>query len=309
MNIAVTGISGYLGQLVFSRLDKEEGLAVIGIDIAEPRLTSDKLRFLKTDIRDPRIFDTLKENSVDVVVHLVFVMPPARNRRKAYDIDVNGTKNILDACTKANVKKIIIASSTAVYGAHPDNPEWLTEDSPLRGNPDYYYCAHKVEVEQLCSQYAIQHPGVGVIVLRPCDVYGPGANYALVRALQRKKMYLFEGYDPQYQFIHEEDLAEAFWLAIKKDVSGVFNVTPDGTISLSEAAKLLGREVSKVRPTRMTNIAMKTMAALRLLDLEVSPAAWDFWKYRFTASNEKIKRELGFQPKYTSREAFMSKYE
>jgi UDP-glucose 4-epimerase len=306
MNIAITGISGYLGQLVFPRLDKETGINIIGIDIVQPKPLTERLKFFKIDVRDPKISNILKENSADVVVHLAFIMPPAYNRKKAHDVDVNGTRNILDACTKANVRKIIIASSTAVYGPHSDNPDWLTEDSPLRGNPDYYYSADKVEVERLCSQYADEHPEIMVTILRPCDVYGPGADYALARAFERKKFYLFEGFDPQYQFLHEEDLAEALMLAMMKDARGVFNVTPDGTLSLSEAAKLAGKELSWMRPTRMLEIIMKIMGALHMF--EASPAARDFLKYRWTASNEKIKRELGFHPKYTSREAFISKY-
>lgn len=67
------------------------------------------------------------------MVHLAFIMAVTHNRKKAYDIDVNGTRNVLKACDKT--KKIIAVSSTSVYGAHPDNPEWLTEDRPLRGNP------------------------------------------------------------------------------------------------------------------------------------------------------------------------------
>ena len=307
MNIAVTGISGYLGQLIFPRLDKEKSVKkIIGIDIGQPKSTSGKLKFFKTDIRDPGIANILKDNSANIVVHLAFIMAVTRNPEKARDIDVNGTRNVLDACKKANVKKVVAASSTAVYGAHHDNPDWLTEDSPLRGNPGYFYCADKIEMERLCLQSKHKHPETAVTILRPCDVYGPGANFPLSRALERKKVYLFEGFDPEYQFIHEEDLAEAFWLAISKDVDGIFNVTPDGTISLSECAKLMGKEVSWARLTRMTSTVLRIMWAIHLM--EAPPAAFDFWRYRWTASNEKIKRELGFHPKYTSREAFMSKY-
>jgi UDP-glucose 4-epimerase len=306
MNIAITGISGYFGQIISSRLDIEKGLNIIGLDITEPKLITDELKYFKMDVRDPKILNVLRENSIDVMIHLVFMMPPIHNRRKAYDINVNGARNVLSACAKANVKKIIVASSTAVYGAHPDNPDWLTEDSPLRGNPDFYYSVDKLEVERLCSQYVREHQGFIVTLLRPCDVYGPSANFALSRALERKKVYLFEGFDPQYQFIHEEDLAEAFVLAIKKDAHGISNITPDGTISLSEAAKLIGRKVKWVRLTRSMAMIMKIMWVLHLSDWSLTGS--EFWKYRWTASNEKAKRALGFHPKHTSSEAFLSKY-
>lgn len=309
MNIAITGIAGYFGQIILRRLIKEENVTIVGIDIVKPKVLTDKVEFFKVDVRDLQIVDILRENSIDVVVHLVFLMPPVHNRSKAYDINVNGTRNVLDACGKANVNKIIVASSTAVYGAYPDNPDWLTEDSPLRGNPEYYYCSDKIEVEQRCSQFAKEHPEITMTILRPCDVYGPNANFMLSRVFERKRVYLFEGFDPHYQFLHEDDLAEAFVLAIEKDNHGVFNVTPDGTLRLSEAAGLAGKEVSWVQqPTRIMDIAMRVMAALHLLDFETSPAARDIWKYRWAASNEKIKRELGFRPTYTSREAFASRY-
>jgi len=104
-------------------------------------------------------------------------------------------------------------------------------------------------MERLCVQYANEHPETIGTILRPCDIYGPGANFPLSRAFERKKVGLFEGFDPQYQFIHEEGIAEAFWLTIVKDVGGIFNATPDGTRSLSERMKLLGEEVSRVRLT------------------------------------------------------------
>jgi UDP-glucose 4-epimerase len=306
MNIAITGISGYFGRIILSRLDIEKELNITGLDIVEPKRIPDKLKYFKMDVRDPNVLNVLRENSVEVMIHLVFVMPPAHNRKKVYDINVNGTRNVLGACAKANVRKIIVASSTAVYGAHPDNPDWLTEDSPPRGNPYFYYSADKIEMEQLCSQYIREHQGIIVTILRPCDVYGPGANFALSRALERKKVYLFKGFDPQYQFIHEEDLAEAFVLAIKQDAQGIFNITPDGTLSLSEAAKLIGRKVEWVRLTRAMAMIIKIMWLLHLSDWSLTGS--EFWKYRWTASNEKTKRELGFRPKYTSREAFISKY-
>lgn len=89
---------------------------------------------------------------VDAIIHLAFVVSPMHDKKEMYDIDVNGTRNVIEAGIEAGVKKFIITSSTMVYGAWEDNPEWLTEDSPKRGHPTYYYNKHKIMVEEVAEE-------------------------------------------------------------------------------------------------------------------------------------------------------------
>jgi UDP-glucose 4-epimerase len=144
MNIAITGIGGYFGQKILLELSKENiAEKIIGVDIREPQLKIKNFTFYNCDIRNPDLSKHFKQNRIDTVLHLAFIVKPIHDQDRAYDININGTKNVLQACKKASVKKVIVTSSGAVYGAHPDNPEFLTEDVAVRPNHDYYYCLHK----------------------------------------------------------------------------------------------------------------------------------------------------------------------
>jgi UDP-glucose 4-epimerase len=306
MNIAVTGISGYMGQKLVSRLLQDPDIKITGIDMKNTVLP-DGHQFYQVDTREARIKEIFKMENIDTVIHMAFLMPPFKNKKLAYSINVEGTKNILHASRAAGVKKIVIPSSTVVYGAHPDNPLFLKEDSPYRGNPEYYYYHDKVEVEKLCLSFFRSHPEMDYIIFRMCEVYGPETDMYYSKALEKKNVYLFEGHDPAYQFLHEKDMIECSYKAIKKkNIKGVFNLVPDDVIPLSEAVRAAG---GRVKWSTLSPFLIKMCALLYKLNLFETPvASFSYWQYPWTASNEKLKRELGYKPVYTSLQALNSKY-
>ena len=127
MNIAITGISGYVGTKLLQHLNGFDAVQkIIGIDTREPRIKSTKLEFYLRDIREP-LNDLFAENKVDIAVHLAFILRPTRGTAVARQIDIDGTENLLSACRQAGVKRLLYLSSHTVYGAHKDNPIPLTE--------------------------------------------------------------------------------------------------------------------------------------------------------------------------------------
>lgn len=306
MNIAITGMSGYLGRIIATRLADEGSVRLFGMDVKASTSLPDNCILKILDIRSPELKQFFVGHSIDTVIHLAFAIHPVRNLKKAYDIDVNGTRNLLECAAQADVKKVIIASSTTVYGAYPDNPEWLTEGSPLRGAPGYYYSDDKITVEKFCEDFTRAHPAMTVTILRMCYIYGPHVDTAYSRQMSAKKVHLFEGFDPPMQFLHEDDLAEAFYLAATKSHAGVFNVTPDDVVPFSEAVKSAGNTVEWVRLNPGVLAFINLLYKLRIMDIPV--VAWNYWKYRWTASNEKFKTTFGFSPRYSSRAAFLSRY-
>lgn len=258
------------------------------------------------DIRSPELNQFFVRHAIDTVIHLAFAMSPVRNLKKAYDIDVNGLRNLLDCAARANVKQVIVASSTTVYGAYPDNPEWLTEESPLRGAPGYYYSDDKITVEKLSEDFARAHPAMTVTILRMCYIYGLHVNTAYSRQMSAKKVKLFEGFDPPMQFLHEDDLAEAFHLAVAKSHAGIFNLTPDDAVPFSEAVKSAGNSIEWIKLNPGLLVFINLLYKLRIIDIPV--AAWNYWRYPWAASNEKFKTTFGFSPKYSSKAAFLSRY-
>jgi UDP-glucose 4-epimerase len=246
----------------------------------------------------------LESERPDAVVHLAFVLNPIRDEHKMYDIDVNGTQNVLEAATQAGVGQLLVASSTTAYGAFPDNPVPLTEEHPVRGLPGYEYARDKTEIDRLCQLWAAQHPDRVMTIVRPTIVFGPNVDNYIVRSWSNSPFFpLLDGRDPDWQFVHEDDVVEAISRLLIERRAGIFNLTADGTIKLSEAARLAGL---KTRPlsTRMYRRIAKTAWALHLPNVEAPAGQIDFMLYPWIASNEKIKAELDWTPRYTSRETF-----
>jgi UDP-glucose 4-epimerase len=128
----ITGSSGYLGTRLIDKLGAIENAgAVVGADISAPRINTKKFTFLKMDIRDPGMGQTLCRHRIDTVIHLAFVVKPIHDLARMHDIDCNGTRNVLQKSAEAGVRHIVAVSSTLAYGA---TPTILKEGHPLRGN-------------------------------------------------------------------------------------------------------------------------------------------------------------------------------
>jgi UDP-glucose 4-epimerase len=221
-----------------------------------------------------------------------------------YDIDVNGTENVLGAASAAGVSQLLVASSTTAYGAFPDNPVPLTEEHPVRGLPGYEYARDKTEIDRLCQLWAAQHPDRVMTIVRPTIVFGPNVDNYIVRFWTTTPFFpMLDGSDPDWQFVHEEDVIEALSRLLIERRAGIFNLTADGTIKLSVAARLAGLKTRKLKSGFSRRIA-KAARALHLPNLEAPPGQIDFILYPWIASNEKLKRELDWTPRYTSRETF-----
>ena len=143
--ILVTGSSGYLGSQTVAALAQRPDLLVIALDVREPATRLPGVVYEVADIRAPEVDGIIERNTPDVIVHLASIVTPGKNSNRAfeYDVDVNGTRNLLQACVKRGVKRVIVSSSGAAYGYYADNPEWLIETDAIRGNEVFAYSCHK----------------------------------------------------------------------------------------------------------------------------------------------------------------------
>lgn len=300
MKLAITGVSGYLGKTALERLEGEPAITdIIGLDVTAPRFSSPKLRFTRMDIRSPGIAGFLKNAEVDSVLHLAWVFNPMHDRRHMYDVNVNGTLNLMKACRQAGVRHIVIMGSTTCYGAHADNPEWLEEDHPLRGNPDFPYARHKVIVEKFCDDFVREHLDIVVTRLRTCIVLGKNVDNFISRLIFIRgfRHALVRGHNPPIQFLHEDDLARLLALVLLKRPHGPYNVVPDDSLPVRRIAEIARNPFSEYRYWAIRPL-MASLWSLRLLP---APATYlPFVMYRWTASNARIKRELGWQPAYST---------
>jgi UDP-glucose 4-epimerase len=305
MKYVITGGSGYIGGRLIDMLAQREDSEVVNIDLRPPAAPRPRTRFVRMDIRDRGMRSFLESERPDALVHLAFVLNPIRDEHKMYDIDVNGTQNVLDGAAAAGISQLLVASSTTAYGAFPDNPVPLTEEHPVRGLPGYEYARDKTEIDRLCQLWAAQHPDRAMTIVRPTIVFGPNVDNYIVRFWSSSPFFpLLDGRDPDWQFVHEEDVVEAISRLLLEKRAGIFNLTADGTIKLSEAARLAGLKTRRM-PTRVYRRIAKAAWALHLPNVEAPPGQIDFLLYPWIASNEKVKAELGWTPRYTSRETFV----
>jgi UDP-glucose 4-epimerase len=304
-NIAITGISGYVGTRLLAYLDRtNEVQKIIGIDAREPRYKSAKLTFYQRDIREP-LGDLFGVNGVDTAVHLAFILRPTRQAALVRQIDVQGTMNLLDACRRAGVQHLLYLSSHTVYGARRDNPVPLTEEAPLRPLSDFQYSQDKVETEGILRGLAASGREITVTVLRSCPVIGPNARGSATTIMfQPPVMIGVAGYDPPLQFTHEDDLIDIMGVCLAQRKGGIYNVAGEGTLKYSEVAQMAGKRLLKLpEPLLKTAISLSWRMHLQ----SASPASGlEFIKYPPVVSTEKLKTELGFRFRYSSREALAS---
>ena len=299
--IAITGISGYIGSRLLAELNHINNVErIIGIDVNHLKYSSPKLQFYCQDIFKP-LGDIFVENEVDTAIHLTFILKPTPNRAGAEKVDIGGLRNFLQACHQAKVKHILYLSSHTVYGAHPDNSVPLKETSPLRPLPGFQYSWDKAKTEQILSSFVNLQKDVCLTILRSCPVIGPNAGSSIVTSMFKPIMIRVAGYDPLMQFVHEDDLIELIVTLLSQKRAGIFNVASDGEIQYTQIAALAGRRTITL-PDKMLRFLMGFSWGLRLQN-ESPASGLEFIKYPPIVSTEKLKREVGFQFRYSSRDA------
>ena len=304
-HVVVTGASGYVGAGLVRRLQSESWVErVVALDIRPPSTDlGPKAHSVRHDVSLP--FDgVLEEHRPDTVVHLAFVLNPSRDSNAARRVNVDGAANLLEECDRLGVRKIVYLSSTTVYGAHPDNPPMLTEESPPRPAAGFQYSHDKLAAERLIDEYASSNPGVVVTVLRGCPVVGPNADNFIARAFLKRVLVAAWGHDPLMQLLHEDDLTEVLTACVARDTPGLYNVAAGGTLRWSEIARALGRPLLRM-PAPLLRGATAVSWALRLQS-ESPQAGLGFIMHPWTVSAEKLTRELGIPMRYTSRQAWQS---
>jgi UDP-glucose 4-epimerase len=296
--VAVTGAAGYIGRRIVDRLLAEDAVKhVVAVDLQPTTVTHPKLTYLRQDITAP-LEMVFRDAGVQAVVHLAFVLRHLRNRRESKRINIRGMENVLRACDWAGTERIVLMSSSTVYGPRPDNTSPLTESSPLRPPPAFHYAMDKAASEELGWEYVETHPDVQLTVLRGCVVMGPNARNFITAALQKPLLIGIRGADPGMQFLHEDDLVEVLWEAVSKPRPGTYNVAGRGTVRWSEASQMAGKRLL-VLPAGAAYALTEATWRLRLQN-DAPSVGLDFIRWPWVVSTEKLEREFDYRPGHDS---------
>ena len=304
--IAVTGSSGYLGQAVLCALEADPQVErIVGLDIV-PGRQEGKVTLMRVDVRDPNLGRLLREEKVDALVHMAFIIEAARDPVAARDINVNGTANVLRAAAEAGVGRFLMVSSMAIYGAWPDNPVPLTEDVAPRPNPDDPYGQQKMQAEWLCRDFAEAHPEVAVSIMRPCAISGPGFRSPFLEIMRRAPFLpIPKGGTGSAQFIHEQDAARLIALMISRGASGTFNGVGIGTMPWRAIYERLGKPIVEL-PRRVLNSALSLL--WRVGVMPIIPVQMSMMADPMVLSGDRVLQKLGFSPRYSTEAAMAATF-
>lgn len=308
MNVAITGAAGYVGQRLMARLGSDPGIEqIVGLDIRSPELPlPPSAVFHPLDIRDPALGETLRHYGVGILIHTAFILfPHPRRLAMMEQVNVGGMVNVLKACREAGIRRLIVLSSITAYGAWPDNPVPLTEKHPLRPNPGYPYGVHKGQVEQLCREFAEEHPQVACIVLRPPGILGPCARGPLAEFFRRPRAVIIEGGHAPGQFVHEDDLVDLIGKCLWSDARGPFNATPDDWLPWRDIWSGAGKKLLNFS-WPAARVVFGLLWRMERLNCVTHPGQVNLARFPLAASNEKARRELGWRPAYTTLQTVQS---
>jgi UDP-glucose 4-epimerase len=305
MRYLITGGSGYIGTRLVELLSlREDTEKIVICDVVPPKGGYlPKTEFEHVDVRDRgAVHSALQRANPDVLMHLAFILNPSHDEALMYEVDVNGTHNVLEAAAEAGIGQVLVTTSAVAYGAFPDNPDPITEDHPVRGVARFSYARDKTESDRIVQLWALQHPDTITTIVRPCIVYGPHVDNYLVRLWSKPPFVVDAGnIDSTTQFVHEDDVVDAISRLLLGRHAGEFNLSPDGLMTRRECGELLDLPVRKL-PVWLYRALAKLFWRLRLS--EAPAGGIDFELYPWIVSNEKLKKTLGWTPRYTSRETF-----
>lgn len=295
--IAITGVGGLIGRRLIEQLAAREDIGrLIGIDRHTPDgLTAPALVMRPADVRDPDLAEVLE--GVDALVHLAFQVDPLHDEDEMRSVNVEGTRNVVEAAGAAGVGHLVYLSSVTAYGAHPDNEVPLTEASPIRGTPGFNYAEHKAELEHWLAGRAPEL-GADLTILRPAPVLGPGVQNVISRLFEAPRITLVKGHKPPLQFVHLDDLVAAIAHVLDRHLTGVYNVSAEGWLSLDEVTAIVGRRTVEVPE----EVAFSSAERLWRLGIgEQPPGLIRHIMYPFVVDPSRL-IETGWQPRHSNRD-------
>jgi UDP-glucose 4-epimerase len=305
--VALTGAASFLGRNLIGVLEEDPRTAsIIAIDVKPPDTSGPKTRMVNVDLTAPRaeerVAEVLAKEEVDTLVHLCFLSSPTHGTAWAHELESVGTMHLLNAARQVAPRKLILWSQTILYGAHPTNPNFLTERHPLRADADEPFFADKMAAERGVHAFGAKARGTVVTVLRTAPILGPTVKNYVTRYLAQRAVLTLLGFDPLWQFVHEVDAIAAFKAAIDRDFPGTFNVVGDGVLPLSTIIKLAGRAAAPV----FHPLAEPLVGALWAAQVAAAPPSFlRYLRYMCVADGEKAARVMGFRPVYSTREALL----
>lgn len=295
--VLVTGLGTFWGGRIAKQLEADPNVDVIvGLDTREPQVKLERTEFVRTDESYSILSRIVHATEVDSIVHTFLVADSTSMSSQAmHEINVIGTMNLFAAATDSTVRNVVVKSSAYVYGSHPSDPVWCTEETPRQTPPRRTVEQSLCEVESYVGDFAIDNPHVAVSLLRFSNVLGTEITTPMSTMLAAPVVPSIFGFDPRLQFVHEDDVIRAVLFVLDRGLAGTYNVAGDGLLPWSEVAALCGRRTVPLPPVGQGLVA----TALRRIGIDIPPEVVDLLTYGRGIDNSRLKAE-GFEYSRTS---------
>ncbi|MDQ4117829.1 MAG: NAD-dependent epimerase/dehydratase family protein [Actinomycetota bacterium] len=307
--VLVTGVSGFLGGHLAARLAANPDIdRVLGVDTVPPPRDllkrMGRAEFVRADIRNPLISKVISSASVDTVVHASLSASPgsAGGRATMKEMNVIGTMQLLAACQKAEtVRRVVLKSTTAVYGSSPRDPAVFDEATGPKDLPSGGYAKDAAEIEGYLRGFQRRRPDVTTTVLRFANFIGPRIDTVLTRYFALPVVPTVLGFDARVQLLHEEDALAVLERAATCELPGVFNVAANGVLMLSQAIRRAGKIAIAVPSSAVAPVS-RVLRGARVVDF--SPEQMRFLNFGRVVDLRRLETEFGFTPRWTTTQAF-----
>jgi UDP-glucose 4-epimerase len=301
--VLITGLSSHWGCRLAQELEKNPEIeAIIGVSADDPALPLERTEFVRVGTQHALLRRIVHAAEIDTVVDTRLVVD-SRNAsaREAHEQNVIGTMNVLAACggPDSPVTKVVFKSSAHYYGCERDDPSFFTEAMRRPHPPETRLESDIVEADDAVQGFAERNPKVTVTTLRFCNGLGPDLRTTHTALLGLPAVPGILGFDPRYQFIHEDDIVGALRHAVVSDLPGIYNAAPDGVLILSEVASLLGKPYLPLLPPWGTALAARVFG---VAGPSIPPEVRQQLRYGRGLDNRRLK-QAGYRFQLTSREA------
>lgn len=303
--VLITGISSALASKLAARLETDDRISYIaGVDLTEPACELERTEFVRADLRNPLVAKVIDSARVDTIVHMGLLPAPgdAGGRSRMKELNVIGAMQLLAGAQKASaLRKVVVKSTTAVYGGAHADPAVFPEDAPVDSGPKHGYTKDALEVERYARGFARRRPDADLTVLRFANFVGPVVESPFVRYLALPVVPTVFGYDPRLQMCHEEDAAAVLERSVLEDHPGTFNVAGFGVMYLSQAIRLAGRP-SVPTPGPLTRSLANMLRATGRVDFAADQL--QTLQYGRIGDLTRLHERFGYTPTYSTKGAF-----
>ncbi len=304
--VLITGASRFLGLRLAKRLEEDPNVvSLVGVDLEEPPIPMRKMEFVRADIQSPLIARVVEATKTDTIIHTNIGSKPGLlgGRSQMKENNVIGTMQLLAAAQRAErVTKVVVRSSTAIYGSGPSDPSILPEGHAASATELAGYGKDCADAETYARDFGRRRTDVDLVILRTQNVVGPTVNTNITDYLSLPVVPTALGFDPRLQFLHEEDAVEALYQATFRDCRGIFNVAADGVVYLSKAIRLLGR-LELPLPVPFAQAAAGILRRFEVIDFPIDQLKLIL--FGRVVDTTRAKASFGFAPRFTSEESLI----